>query len=204
MDLLLIGAGAGIVGGLLPSPLHLISLAQIALNRWARALLLLVGLPLVIDGGLLFVTLFLYRYIPHNLAHDVAYVGGAVLVIFGVHSLFEMRRKNPEELARSAAMTYTSVSVAILAELATPGTWIYWLTVAGPVLSEGHQKGYWHVVPFFGGGLVGYYGASIFSVWLMAWGASLHAKFKRHLFLTANLLLLVLGVSYLWRAYLGE
>lgn len=203
MDLLLIGAGAGIVGGLLPGPLHLISLAQIALNRWARALLLLVGLPLVIDGALLLVTLFLYRYVPHNFAHNVAYVGGAALVVFGVYSIFEIRRKNQEEMARSAAMTYTSVSVAVLAELTTPGTWIYWITVAGPILSEGHQKGYWHVVPFFGGGLVGYYGASIFSVWLMAWGASLHAKFKRHLFLTANLLLLVLGVSYLARAYLG-
>ena len=32
MDLLLLGAGMGIVGGLLPSPLHLISLTQVALH----------------------------------------------------------------------------------------------------------------------------------------------------------------------------
>jgi len=38
----------------------------------------------------------------------------------------------------------------------------------------------------------------------MAWGAGLHKQFKKHLFLAANLLLLVLGFSYLARAYFGR
>jgi hypothetical protein len=32
--------------------------------------------------------------------------------------------------------------------------------IAGPVIAEGRLKGYWHVVPFFVGGLIGYYGAA--------------------------------------------
>ena len=35
----------------------------------------------------------------------------------------------------------------------------------------------------------------------MAWGAGLHKKFKQHLILAANILLLLMGVSYLVRAY---
>jgi hypothetical protein len=124
-------------------------------------------------------------------------------VAFGGYSLVEMRRKSQEEMARSATMYYASVTVAALAELGAPGTWIYWLTIAGPIIAEGRQKGYWHVMPFFVGGLVGFYGAAIFSTWLMAWGASLHRQFKQHLFLVANLLLMVLGISYLLRASLG-
>jgi putative Mn2+ efflux pump MntP len=201
MDLLLLGLGTGIVGGLLPSPLHLIALTQVALNRWLRALLVLLGPPLVIDGALLLATFFFYQYIPHNIAHFVAYVGGAALIAFGGYSLVEMRSKSQDEMARSGAMSYASVTVAALAELGAPGTWIYWLTVAGPVIAEGRMKGYWHVMPFFIGGLVGYYGAAIFSTWLMAWGAGLHKQFKKHLFLVANLLLVVLGISYLARAY---
>ena len=38
----------------------------------------------------------------------------------------------------------------------------------------------------------------------MAWGAGLHKTFKQRLFLFANLLLVVLGISYLVRAYLGK
>jgi threonine/homoserine/homoserine lactone efflux protein len=205
MDLLLIGAGMGIVGGLIPSPLHLIALGQVALNRWRRAILVLVGPPLVIDGALLLVTFFFfYQYVPQNIAHYVAYMGGGVIVAFGAYSLVETRRKSQQEIARSAVMSYASVSVAALAELGAPGTWIYWLTIAGPVIAEGRLKGYWHVVPFFVGGLLGYYGAAIFSTWLMAWGAGLHKQFKKHLFLVANLLLVVLGISYLLRAYLGR
>jgi len=204
MDLLLLGAGMGIVGGLIPSPLHFIALAQVALNRWVRAIFVLIGPPLVVDGGLLVITFFFYQYVPRTIAHDVAYVGGVVLIGLACYALVQMRRKTPEQLADSPALSYASVTVATLAELSAPGTWIYWLTVAGPVLAEGRQHGYWHVVPFFAGGLVGYYGAAVFSVWLIAWGASLHKQLQQRLFLAANLLLLVLGISYLVRAFLAH
>jgi hypothetical protein len=201
MDLLLLGLGMGIVGGLIPSPLHLIALAQVALNRWLRAIVILIGPPLVIDGALLVVTFFFYQYVPHDIAHYVAYLGGVALLAFGSYSLVELHRRGQAEMAQSATLSYASVTVAALAELGAPGTWIYWLTIAGPIIAEGRQKGYWHVVPFFAGSLVGYYGAAIFSTWLMAWGAGLHKQFKRHLFLVANTLLVLLGLSYLVRAY---
>jgi threonine/homoserine/homoserine lactone efflux protein len=203
MDLLLLGAGTGIAGGLVPSPLHLIALTQVALNRWGRAILILAGLPLVIDGALLLVSFFFYQYIPHSIAHAVSYVGGIFLLAFGCFSLAEMRRKAPEEMARSAVFTSASVTVAALAELATPGTWIYWLTVAGPIIAEGRRTGYGGVVPFFAGGLLGYYGAALLCVWLMAWGATLYKRLARHLLLIANLLLVALGISYLARARFG-
>ncbi len=203
MDLLLLGAGMGIVGGLMPSPLHLIALSQVALNRWGRAMFILWGPPLLVDGALFALTFFSYRYVPQNIAHSMAYVGGFVILVFGGYALVESKRKNREELARSAPMTYTSISVATLAELGAPGTWVFWLTIAGPILNEGRHKGYWHVVPFFGGSLVGYYGAATLSVWLLAWGASLHKQFKQHLFFVANILLVVLGISYLVRARSG-
>ena len=203
MDLLLLGVGTGIAGGLFPSPLHLIALAQIALQHRARALAILIGLPLVVDGGLLLVTFFFYQYVPHSIAHYVAYVGGVALIGFAVYALIETRGKSRDQMAESSKLTYASVSVATLAELTAPGTWIYWLTVAGPIIAEGRAEGYWHIVPFFAGGLVGYYGAAIFSVWLMAWGAGLHPKLNQRLFLIANVLLLLIGISYLVRAYLG-
>ena len=204
MDLLLLGLGMGVVGGLIPSPIHLIALTQVALNRWLRAIAILLGPPLAIDGALLVMTFFFYQYVPHSIAHYVAYLGGTALVGFGTYSLVQLRRRSQEELSKSATLSYASVTVAALAELGAPGTWIYWLTIAGPILAEGRLKGYWHVTPFFLGGLVGYYGAAIFSTWLMAWGAGLHKQFNKHLFLAANLLLLVLGFSYLARAYFGR
>jgi hypothetical protein len=203
MQLLLLGAGMGIVGGLVPSPLHLIALSQVALGRWPRALAILILPPLAIDGALLAATLFFYQLIPRGIAHDVAYVGGVTLISLAAYSLLATRGKSHDELAKSSALTYASVTAASLAELSAPGTWIYWMTVAGPILAEGRTYGYLHVVPFFAGGLVGYYGAAVLSVGLLAWGASLHRHFKRYLFLVANVLLLVLGISYLIRARYG-
>ena len=204
MDLLLLGAGMGIVGGLIPSPLHFIALTQVALNRWLRAILILFGPPVVVDGGMLLVTFFFYHYIPQSIAHYVAYLGGAVLIGFASYSLNAMRGKTQTEMANSATLTYASVTTATLAELTAPGTWIYWLTVAGPILAEGRFRGYWHIVPFFVGSLLGYYGAAVVSLRVLAWGASLHKRFNDRLFLAANVLLFILGVSYLVRAYFGR
>lgn len=204
MDLLLLGAGMGMVGGLIPSPLHFIALTQVALNRWLRAILILVGPPVAVDAVLLMVTFFFYHYIPQSIAHYVAYVGGAVLIGFSSYALIELRGKTQAEMANSATLTYASVTTATLAELTAPGTWIYWMTVAGPILAEGRLRGYWHVVPFFVGGLLGYYGAAVISLRVLAWGASLHKRFQERLFLIANVLLFILGISYLLRAYFGR
>jgi hypothetical protein len=189
---------------MIPCPLHFIALTQVALNRWLRAILILVGPPVVVDGGMLVVTFFFYHYIPQSIAHYVAYLGGAVLIGFASYSLNAMRGKTQAEMANSATLTYASVTTATLAELTAPGTWIYWLTVAGPILAEGRFRGYWHIVPFFVGSLLGYYGAAVVSLRVLAWGASLHKRFNDRLFLAANVLLFILGVSYLVRAYFGR
>lgn len=134
----------------------------------------------------------------------MAYGGGAVLIGFGSYALVEATKKTHEELARSSSVTRASISAALFGEVAAPGTWVFWLTIAGPLLDEGRSKGYWHVAPFFGGSLLSYYGAAILSVWLMAWGASLHKKFNQKLFFVSNCVLIVFGISYLVRAYFGR
>jgi hypothetical protein len=182
----------------------MVALSQVALGRWGRAICVLIGAPLMVDGCLLMATCLFYRFIPSGIAHYVAYVGGVALISFAGYALWEMRGKTQHEMADSAALTYASVSVALLAEVASPGTWVYWLTIAGPIIAEGRQSGYGHVVLFIVGGVVGFYGAALFALCLLAWGAGLHKRFKQHLFLAANLLLLLMGISYLVRAYRGR
>jgi LysE type translocator len=201
MELLILGVSMGVVGGLVPSPLHMLALAQVALKRWDRAIGVLIAPPLVIDGALLLLTFFFYEYVPRNIAHVVAYAGGAYLIFYSLYALLCMRGKSREEMAESHGLTYGSVTAASLSELSAPGTWIYWMTIAGPILAEGKQRGYWHVVPFFAGGLVGYYGAALISLALLAWGASLHRHLRQNLLWIANFLLLAFGVGYVLHAY---
>ncbi|HLI30038.1 MAG TPA: hypothetical protein VKV79_02920, partial [Terriglobia bacterium] len=127
-----------------------------------------------------------------------------LLLILGALALNEMRHAACSSAAASDGATYISVVAASLAELTSPGTWVYWLTLAGPILAEGRHIGYGRVAPFFAGGLLGYYGSAVVSVWLLSWGSKIHKNFNRHLALVANILLLALGVSYLINAFLGH
>ena len=67
-----------------------------------------------------------------------------------------------------------------------------------------HPRVYARWYPIFAGGLLGIFrGRRAFYPGLMAWGAGLHKAFKKNLILIASLLLLVIGISYLLRAYLA-
>lgn len=201
MQLFLLGFGMGGVGGLVPTPLHLIALTQMTLGRRLRAAGVLVAPPTAIDAVFLLITYFFYQLIPPTIAHYTAYAGGTALMGFGVYLLWAQPKKSPEKKDRSWKLTYGSLTLATLVEVTAPGTWVYWLTIAGPIIAEGRFEGYGRVVPFFAGSLIGYYGAAFLSVWLMAWGAGAHKRFRRHLFLVANSLLIVLGALYIVRAY---
>ena len=104
MDLLILGAGMGVVGGMLPNPLQMIALTQVALGRWGRAMFVLLVPPLVVDAAFLFVTLLFFRTIPLGIVHYVAYVGGLMLIVFAGHALWQLRRKTQEEMAKSAGI----------------------------------------------------------------------------------------------------
>jgi hypothetical protein len=67
---------------MLPDPLQMIALMQVALGRWARAILVLIVPPLVVDAAFLFVTLLFFRLFPLGIVPYVAYVGGLVLIGF--------------------------------------------------------------------------------------------------------------------------
>ncbi len=201
MQLFLLGFGMGAVGGLVPSPLHLIALTQMTLGRWLKAAWVLVAPPVAVDAVFLSVTYFFFQIIPPSIAHYTAYAGGVALMGFGVCLLWKRPRKSPEKSEHSWNLTYSSLTLATLVEVTAPGTWVYWLAIAGPIIAEGRLEGYWRIVPFFVGSLVGYYGAAFLSVWLMAWGAGAHKHFRRYLFVVANSLLIVLGAVYLVRAY---
>lgn len=201
MELLLLGLGMGVVGGLVPTPLHFIAVTQMTLKRWVHAAWVIVGPPVVVDALFLVITYFFYQLIPPSIAHYTAYAGGTALIGFGSYLLWEHPRKNPEKKERSWKLSYGSLTFATFVEITAPGTWVFWLIIAGPILAEGRVEGYMHVLPFFLGSLVGYYGAAFSSVWLMAWGAGAHKRFRQNLFVGANSLLVILGALYIVRAY---
>ncbi len=201
MQLFLLGFGLGVVGGLLPTPLHLIALTQMTLKHWGRAVWVLVAPPTVIDALFFLIAFFFYQLIPPAVAHYTSYAGGVALAGFGAYLLWENPRKGQEKKACSWKLSSGSLALATLVEASAPGTWVYWLAIAGPIIAEGRVEGYGHILPFFVGSLIGYYGASFLSVWLMAWGAGAHKSVSTILFFAANTLLIVLGILFIVREY---
>lgn len=191
----------GFVGGLLPTPLHLIAVTQMTLKNWVRAAWILVAPVTLVDAVFFLIAYFFYQIIPPSIAHYTSYAGGTALAGFGAYLLWENPRTRPEKKEYSWKLSYGSLTLATLVEASAPGTWVYWLAIAGPIIAEGRVEGYWSILPFFVGSLIGYYGASFLSVWLMAWGAGAHKKFRRLMFVGANVLLIVLGALFIAREY---
>ncbi|HKT10585.1 MAG TPA: hypothetical protein VJW77_02040 [Terriglobia bacterium] len=174
------------------------------LKRWVRAAWVLVAPPAGIDAVFFLIAFFFYQLIPPGVAHYTSYGGGVALAAFGAYLLWGNPRKSPEKCVRSWKLSPGSLTLATLVEASAPGTWVYWLAIAGPVIAEGRVHGYGRILPFFVGSLVGYYGASFLSVWLMAWGAGAHKRFRTFLFFAANTLLIVMGILFIVREYFAH
>jgi len=149
MDLLLLGLGMGIVGGLL-SQSHAFDCPNASGGQpldarhsdTYRALL-------VVDGILLIVTFFFYRYIrERGSLHSLR--RGVVLLVYAGYSLWrtDVRPRGNSQFVESHLCQRVRRDAC---RGGVPGTWIFWLTIVGPIFAEGRLKGYWHIVPFFAG-----------------------------------------------------
>ena len=97
MQLFLLGLGMGFVGGLLPTPLHLIAVTQMTLKNWVRAVWVLTAPVTLVDAVFFLIAYFFYQLIPPHIAHYISYAGFCVNESRCAYLLRENTRKGGKQ-----------------------------------------------------------------------------------------------------------
>jgi threonine/homoserine/homoserine lactone efflux protein len=183
-----------------PGPFQAYIISQTLKNGWRQTLLASLA-PLISDGPIIGLVLLVLTQMPPGLLRALQ-VGGGLLLIYFAWRASNAYRSFSEEAFLNQAPKSQNLWEAALVNAMSPGPWIFWSLIAGPILLEGWRTAYSLGVLFllsFYSMLVGGIAALIL---LIGSARRLGAQVNRSLLGISALLLLFFGLYQLQQGLL--
>ena len=125
---------------------------------WKRGLLVILA-PLIVDGPIIFVTVFVLQQIPDT-AIQMIRIGGGLLLLWIARGAWQQLQSGAEFTTGDDSNLKASISplqvlgTALAMNALSPGPYLFWSTVTGPLLLEAMNISTLAVI----GMLLGFYG----------------------------------------------
>jgi threonine/homoserine/homoserine lactone efflux protein len=195
------GIGLGFAGAVQPGPFQAYAIAQTLKNGWRRSVWISLA-PLLSDGPIILLVLLVLSRVPPYLQRALHLASGLFLLwlawgAFSSWSQARERRTIPPDHGG------TTMIKAVVMNFISPGPYIYWSLVAGPLFLEAFRS-----APSRGFGfLLGFYGALVgtFALIIFVFGQArdLGPMVTRMLLGASAIALAGFALFQLWRGVLG-
>jgi threonine/homoserine/homoserine lactone efflux protein len=195
------GIGYGFAAAVQPGPFQTYVIAQTLNRGWRRTWPAALA-PLVSDGPIITLVLLVLSQVPDGLQRFL-YVASGLFILYLAASAFRGWRNFDATRVVSAQPDQQSLFKAAMMNVLSPGPYIYWSLVTGPILLTG-----WREAPANGiGFLVGFYVAMIASlggiILLFAAARHLGPRVNRALLGISAVALACFGFYQLWLGILN-
>lgn len=196
MELLFVsGISLGLSASLLPGPLQTY-LIQLTLSLGWRRSIVAVFAPLIADIPIIVLTVFLLSRFPVEINRLLQIAGGVFLLWIAWNTWRQLRTgvtlgagDGALELSRHQVLM-RMVGIILL----SPGPYIFWSTVNGPLLVQGLRESIWHAAAF----LVAFYGTFLgmltLYVFIFDRARQLDQRVTQTLLLVTMIALILLGL----------
>jgi len=194
--------GYGVAAGTSPGPLQSYLISTTLSQGWRRGMFVVLS-PLIPDIPIIIVMTFLLQQLPEWLQRSLQFGGGCFVLWLAWGMLSEWQTgkqvigdtsKLPEHGGRR------TLGQAMVMNFLSPGPYIFWGTVTGPLLVESLEYSTWHGLAF----LVAFYGTflSIMTGMVIIFDRlrRLDASVTRKILLFAILLLGGLGILLIFQS----
>jgi threonine/homoserine/homoserine lactone efflux protein len=152
------GIGFGFAAAVQPGPFQTYLISQTLLKGWRRTLVAALA-PLVSDGPIIALCLFVLSQVPAWLERFLYFAGG-LFVLYLAYGAYRSWRQFDASRPPEKAVSSQSLLKAALMNALSPGPYIFWSLVTGPILLRG-----WRESPVLGAGfMLGFYSTMIFSL----------------------------------------
>lgn len=134
-------------------------LLNVTLNHgWRRGLMVILA-PLIVDGPIIFITVFVLQQIPDT-AIQVIRVGGGLLLLWIAWGAWQQLKSGAEFTSGDEVTLKENISpwkvlgTALAMNALSPGPYLFWSTINGPLLLEALEISIFAAI----GMLLGFYG----------------------------------------------
>ena len=200
MTFFLAGVSLGIAAGVSPGPLMTLVMTR-TLARGLGAGLRVAIAPLLTDLPIIVASLFFFGMLSPLLAMLLSIAGGC-FVLFLAWETWRAARRATLVDGQYAASVAASDDIwrGVLVNFLSPHPWLFWMTVAAPILTRAWQSSALAALGF----LVGFYGLLVGGKVLLALAVAGGRRFLtdvwyRRLLAASALLLAIFGLLLLWQ-----
>jgi threonine/homoserine/homoserine lactone efflux protein len=189
------GSAIGISAALSPGPFQSLLIAQSLMGGWKRAAPIAFG-SLIADIPIAIVLVFAVSQVPESFLLWVRYVGAALLIYLAWGVWKELQARKVAQTAESlpALSPWRALMQGVLMIFLSPGSYLFWALVLGPILVAGQKQSLAHGVLF----LVGFYvfsiGGLLIIAWLLSRLGSFSPRWRRGLQISSLVLMLVIAL----------
>lgn len=190
------GIGLGFSAAVLPGPFLAYLISQTVARGWKRTLPAALA-PLISDGPIITVCLLVLSQVPGWFERALHFAGGS-FILYLAHGVYKAWKNFDPSLPSAGSGVQGSVFKAALMNTLSPGPYIYWTVITGPILLRG-----WRETPIHGiGFMAGFYVAIVLSlcVIILVFGLARHIgpKVNRALLGVSGIALFCFGMYQLW------
>jgi threonine/homoserine/homoserine lactone efflux protein len=198
LGLILQGVGFGFAAGTSPGPLQTFIISVTLSRGWRRGIIITFA-PLVTDAPIIFLMTVILNKLPNDVIRGIQIVGG-VFVLWLAWSTWQSLRAgvlighdSKDNDIEKSHILLRAAAINVL----SPGPYIFWSSVTGPVLIEGFRQSIWHGAAF----LVSFYGVFLVIMWTMVLAFDrlrrLDERLTRGVLIVSIMILALLGFGLL-------
>ncbi len=203
MTSLLTGISLGFSAGIGPGPLTTLVIST-TLERGFMAGLRVAVAPLLTDTPIILLSVWVVSSLNPLAAALLAIAGGLYLVWLAFKTIHSARTAQLSLDAKPTQAQHQDLGRGVLVNLLSPNPWLFWLTVGGPLLTEGGHAAVWNGLGFLLGFYVLLVGCKIGLAWLVAGSRRyLTPLWYRRVLAGSGWLLLLFAALLLWQGAQG-
>jgi threonine/homoserine/homoserine lactone efflux protein len=190
------GIGYGLAAAAQPGPFQTYLISQTLVKGWQRTLPAALA-PLLSDGPIIALCLLMLSQMPAWL-HRFLYLAGGLFLLYLAYGSYKAWKNFHLAVPTQETETRQSLLKAALINILSPGPYIFWSLVTGPILVTG-----WRETPLYGlSFVVAFYATMILSLStiILAFGFArqLGPKVNRTLLGASAIALFCFGLIQLW------
>jgi threonine/homoserine/homoserine lactone efflux protein len=180
-----------------PGPLQTYIISQSLTKGWKKSLPASFA-PLVSDGPIIALCLLVLSHVPEWFQNSL-YIAGGLFVLYLAYGAYKSWKNFDVNIANTETDTQQSVFKAAVVNVLSPGPYIFWSLVTGPILVKG-----WRETPIFGiAFMLGFYVTFILFLMLiiLVFGTmrNFGGKIQRALIGISALALFCFGLYQVWQ-----
>jgi threonine/homoserine/homoserine lactone efflux protein len=162
LSYLLQGAALGFAAAISPGPFQTYLISESLSSGWRRGAPVAFA-PLISDLPIILVSLFLLNQLPESFLQGISIAGGLFALYLAWH-LWIGWRKEADLPQENTISSRGSLQRGVIANFLTPGPYLFWTLVSGPILLSALRQS----IPFGAAFLIGFYGAMVLSLLAIA------------------------------------